>query len=211
VLTGRLVLDLLKQLPVALPAQLAARLQHPDTTSLAARRLLTESDTASSGGAVPETPGGFVPPGASLLRPLWHLASDWLGGIRLFRPGFAGQALAQAPAPAPAPDIEAELRGTLAAYREALERKDIDGLSAYYETLSPSQRGALMQYFANAEDLHIELSDVRVAIIGDAAAVSFTRQDHFIDRNTGAPQRVNVRITKRFSRGSSGWVIRNEP
>ena len=103
------------------------------------------------------------------------------------------------------------MTGTLEGYRKALEEKDLSTLRAYYEELSENQRSALAGYFNAAADLHIEFSDVRVALIGDNAAVSFTRHDRFTDRGTGQPQSVTVRVTKRFTKRGNAWVIPKEP
>ncbi len=110
-----------------------------------------------------------------------------------------------------APDVEVELRQTLEGYRKALETKDLDALRSYYQEFTDSQRTALASYFASADGLRVEFSEVRVAIIGDDAAVSFTRDDRFTDRGTGQPQHATVRVTKRFARQAGGWVIQREP
>jgi len=205
VLTGRLVSTLLEQLPVEVPGPLAQRLQHPEMTSLAARRLLAESDAGGTGGLSPPLGASrsVVPPGA-FLWPSWlRLPFDTVahadtGGPR---PSLAG----------PAPDPETELRVTLDGYRKALEGKDLTTLRSYYEDFTDSQRAALARYFESTEDLRIEFDDVRVAIIGDDAAVSFTRHDRFTDRGTGQPQHATVRVTKRFAKRAGGWVIQKEP
>ena len=205
VLTGQLVSTLLEQLPVEVPGPLAERLQHPEMTSLAARRLLAESEVGgtSKPQAAPGASRSAVPPGAwlwpSWLRlPITGAAHADMGGPRT---SLAAQS----------PDIEAELRMTLEGYRKALEGKDLATLRSYYEDFTDSQRAALTRYFESADDLRIEFDDVRVAIIGDDAAVSFTRHDRFTDRGTGQPQHATVRVTKRFARQGGGWVIQREP
>jgi len=204
-LTGRLVTDLLAQLPVTVPGPLAERLAHAGGASLAARRLLAEAD-GGNGVEGPRAPGAArsaVPPGASLWNPTQRPWFRWLA--------LADFLMAHPSLAAPAPDVEGELRGVLEGYRKALEAKDLAALRLYYEDFPEGQQAALARYFDAASGLRIELSDVRVAIIGDAAAVSFTRHDRFIDGATGQPQEVTVRVTKRFARGASGWVIQNEP
>jgi hypothetical protein len=137
-----------------------------------------------------------IPPGASLWTSPFALLLDLLAS-----PSWA----------APAADPEGELRITLEGFRQALESKNLTGLRAYYEEFTEGQSVALTQYFANADDLHIEFSDVLVAIIADDAAVSFTRSDQFIDRDLGVLQHVTVRATKRFTKRGQGWVIRRGP
>ena len=203
VLTGQLVGTLLRQLPVDVPAALAARLQHPAVTNVTARRLLAEADAGGAPPpAAPGAPRAVVPPEASL-QP-WvpvHLAAISLWNLGVVRPSWAAQVV----------DPEAELTATLEAYRQALEAKDLDALSVLYEDFTEGQRAALAQYFANANDLRIQFRDVRVAIIAEDAAVSFTRQDRFTDRGTGAPQKMTVRVTKRFAKRAQGWMIQPGP
>ena len=205
VLTGRLVSTLLEQLPVEVPGPLAERLQHPEMTSLAARRLLAESDAGGSSEPSP-TPGASrsaIPPGAWLWPSWLRLAFDSVARADI---GVPRPSLAEPP-----PGIEAELRVTLEGYRKALEGRDLNTLRSYYEDFTDSQQAALARYFESTEDLRIEFDDVRVAIIGDDAAVSFTRHDRFTDRGTGQPQHATVRVTKRFARRAGGWVIQREP
>jgi ketosteroid isomerase-like protein len=72
---------------------------------------------------------------------------------------------------------------------------------------SDAQRAALSRYLTNADDLRVDFSDVRVTVAGDEAAVSFTRQDRFVDHKTGETQQVVVRVTKLFAKRADGWQI----
>lgn len=202
-LSGQIMISLFDQLRVNVPAQLAAQLQHPGTTSLAARQLLTETEGGSvpSGAAAPGSPRSAVTPGTLH----WYARPDLLEWMASGLGGLARPSFAQA-----SPDLDAVLQSTLEGYRQALESKDLDALRGYYEEFAPSQAAALTRYFENTADLHVEFGDVRVAIIGDSAAVSFTRRDRFTDRGSGEPQDVTVRVTKRFARGMSGWLIQPE-
>jgi TolB-like protein len=203
-LTSQLVRGLLDKLPVQVPSTLAARLQQQTGPSLAARRLMAESDSASSStGEVPRgAPRSGIVPGASPWPSMIGRAFDLLARVPLLaRRAWAAAAM----------DPEGELHATLEGYRRALEGKDLNALRGYYEEFTESQNAALVQYFASADDLHIEFSNVLVAIIADNAAVSFTRDDRFVDRSLGVPQHVTVRVTKRFARQANGWVIQREP
>ena len=92
-------------------------------------------------------------------------------------------------------------------YRVALENKDLDQLAGLYVEFSTRQREALHQYLENAAGLTVELADVTVAPLGDAVAVTYTRRDHFIDRESGKPQRLEVRLTKILVPDNGGWKI----
>jgi len=92
-------------------------------------------------------------------------------------------------------------------YRVALENKDLDHLVALYVAFSPRQRQALHEYLENAAGLTVELADVTVAPLGDSVAVSYTRRDHFIDRESGKPQHLEVRLTKILVPDGAGWKI----
>ena len=204
-LTGQLVMNLLDGLSVEVPTSLSARLLHPSSTSLAARRLLTETEggTGVSPGVTPHVPSAAIPPDASLQLPGLGLPAgvSVLAWLDPALPSFAADLSAP----------EADLQETLEGYRAALEGKDLHGLQSYYDDFTDSQSNALSRYFENAVDLRVEFSNVRIAIIGDEAAVSFTRHDLFTDRGTGNPQDVTVRVTKRFAKRAQGWVIRRVP
>ena len=92
-------------------------------------------------------------------------------------------------------------------YRVALENKDLDQLAGLYIAFSPRQRQALQEYLEIAAGLTVELADVTVAPLGDAVAVTYTRRDHFIDRESGKPQRLEVRLTKILVPDNGGWKI----
>jgi len=48
---------------------------------------------------------------------------------------------------------------------------------------------------------------VQVELRGNTVAVSFTRRDQFVDRESGKPTRLEVRLTKIFSRDNGKWRI----
>ena len=203
-LTGQVMLALLDQLSVDVPAPLGEQLRNPGTTNLNTRKLLTEADGESRGGTrrpPPSEIGGSVLPGAyepprSRVRLPW---ATWV--LQAVVPPIFAQELA---------DMEMSLRAVLDDYRQALEDEDLDNLRAHYDAFTPSQAAALDRYFENAEDLRVELSDVRIAIIGEEAAVSFTRHDRFLDREQGEQQDVRVRVTKRFAYRGGRWIILND-
>jgi hypothetical protein len=116
----------------------------------------------------------------------------------LARVGYGHAQLVEPPAPVGA---------VLEEYRIALEHKDLDHLAALYVTFSSRQRNALRAYLENAAGLTVELADVTVATLGEAVAVSYTRRDHFIDRESGKAQRLEVRLTKILVPDNGGWKI----
>lgn len=198
-LTGQVMLALLDQLSVDVPAPLGEQLRNPGASSLTARKLLTEAEGGS--GRTPRRPERPIQPGAFQAPPLPSAAPllTWVLEA-LVPPSFAQTD----------PNAEAQLRITLEGYRQALEDENMDALRGYYADFPASQAAALDRYFENAENLRIELSDVRVAIIGDEAAVSFTRHDRFTDRERGEEQDVRVRVTKRFAYRGGQWIILND-
>ena len=189
-LSNRVVIQLLQQLHLDLSAAELERLARGATSNLAARKLLFDAERGSGQPDAPPDPdAGFEP-------------HAWLGDTPFGRLAFATTGFA-----ADVPDAEAQLRATLDSYRQAFERQDIEALARHYVEFTPQQRAALARYFANADGLRVEFSDVRIAMIGDRAAVSFNREDHFVDRSTGESQQVVARVTKLFAKGPLGWRI----
>jgi len=105
-------------------------------------------------------------------------------------------------------DVGAVVDAVLESYRVALEQKDLDQLGVLYVNFSARQREALQQYLDSADGLNVELSDVRIAPLGDGLAVSYTRRDTFVDRDSGKPQRLEVRLTKILVPDGNQWKIR---
>jgi TolB-like protein/ketosteroid isomerase-like protein len=184
-LSARVAIRLLEQLHIQLAAADIDRLMQGSASDVGARKLLFDAERP------PATVGSSQPTPA--VRPQASL-SGWLH-------------LATASYAAGIPNPEVELRAALEAYREAFERGDIDTLARFYVAFTPAQRTALKHYFDNADDLRVEFSDVQIAIIGDRAAVSFNREDHFVDHQTGEAQQVVARVTKLFARGTERWQI----
>jgi len=116
----------------------------------------------------------------------------------LSRVGYGHAQLLNPPAP---------VSQVLEEYRVALENKDLDHLVALYVAFSARQRQALHEYLENAAGLTVELADVTVAPLGDAVAVTYTRRDHFVDRESGKPQHLEVRLTKILVPDGEGWKI----
>ena len=73
--------------------------------------------------------------------------------------------------------------------------------------MSDKQRAARVRYFENTTDLQVAIQDVRIAVRGNDAIVSYTRQDQFTDKRTGKGVKVDVRLTKSLARIEGQWKI----
>jgi len=100
-----------------------------------------------------------------------------------------------------------EVRQVLEKYRQAYEQKDPELLATVYQTFTPAQQEANTKYFQNTQDLRVTISDVDITIQGDEAAVSYTREDEFIDAKTKQKVKLDVRFTKIFVRTVEGWKM----
>ena len=189
-LRSRLVLDLLEHLRLELSGAEVARILKPGTSDLEARKLLFDAEGAGAPPAPQPTP-------PSHLGPHGALADRLVALLELVPQTSALESDART----------AEVRAALDGYRTAFEHKDLDALAHYYVRFTDTQRAALTRYLRNADDLHVEFSDVRVTLSGDEAAVSFTRQDRFVDHKSGESQQVVVRVTKLFAKRADGWQI----
>ena len=102
---------------------------------------------------------------------------------------------------------EEEVRQVLEKYRQAYEQKDPELLATVYQTFTPAQQEANAKYFQNTQDLRVTISDVDITVQGDEAAVSYTREDEFIDAKTKQKVKLDVRFTKIFVRTEDGWKM----
>jgi hypothetical protein len=128
-----------------------------------------------------------------------HSPQSWLVGV-------AGLLTPQAAAAAE-PTIEAGVHALLEEYRAALEAKHLDQLAALYVSFSGKQREALRTYLDNATNLNVEIKEIVVEEQGNERSVSFTRRDRFTDRESGKPQRLEVRLTKTVVHEGGRWKL----
>ena len=92
-------------------------------------------------------------------------------------------------------------------YRQAYETKDIELLGSIYAELTPRQRQARQKYFDSTQDLEVEINKVRIAVRGEEAVVSYTREDQFTDSRTGKKVQLDVRLTKTLRHIDGSWKI----
>ena len=62
-------------------------------------------------------------------------------------------------------------------------------------------------YLDNAADLKIEIANVSVEPRGKDVAVSYARRDQFVDKESGKPARLEVRLTKILVYEGGKWKI----
>jgi ketosteroid isomerase-like protein len=117
--------------------------------------------------------------------------------------------------PAHAADLPEETQSAvyklLENYRTALQNKDLDRLATLYVQFPDKRRDTLKQYFENAGDLKVELIDVSVSPHGGDVIVSYTRKDKFIDRESGKPVRLEIRLTRVVVQEGGTWKIAGKP
>jgi TolB-like protein len=104
-----------------------------------------------------------------------------------------------------ADEASAAVAAFLEEYRQATEARDTTRLAAMYEEFSPEQREGLERYFQGVRDLRVALDHVDIAVIGDEAVSSYTRNDDFVDVSTGRPQHVTSRLTRKLRRMDGRW------
>ena len=102
---------------------------------------------------------------------------------------------------------EEAIRQILERYRQAYEKKDLTLLNNVYDTMTTTQREAHAKYFHNAQGLQVTIRDVDIAVRGNEAVVSYTREDQFIDIKTEQTVTLNVRLTKILVRTDGTWKI----
>ncbi len=193
-LQKKLVISMLRRLPVELSPEEGKSIQGETNTDVDAYRLLLETEGVVGDAARPnlKTPTLTPGPRSQATDALWRFAAV------LSSPAYAEE---------PGTTVDVEVKEVLDEYRGALQQKDLDRLGTLYVAFSPRQRDALREYLQNAAGLIVELSDITVAPHGDGVAVSYTRRDRFIDTASGKPQRLEVRLTKILVRDNGQWKI----
>jgi len=102
---------------------------------------------------------------------------------------------------------DAAIQALLRQYAAALEAKRVDQLAGLQVEMGATQRASLQRYFDIARDLHVRISDVDLAVEGDEALATFTREDTFIDVGSGRRMRLEVRISGILTKQQGAWKI----
>jgi len=102
---------------------------------------------------------------------------------------------------------DAAIHALLRQYAAALEAKRVDQLAGLQVEMGAAQRASLQRYFDIARDLHVRISDVDLAVEGDEALATFTREDTFIDVGSGRRMRLEVRISGILTKQQGAWKI----
>jgi hypothetical protein len=59
--------------------------------------------------------------------------------------------------------------------------------------------------------LRVEIDSVQVDAQENEIVVSFLRRDRFVDRQSGKPVTLEVRLTRRLVPSATGWKIAGKP
>ena len=102
---------------------------------------------------------------------------------------------------------DAAIHALLRQYAAALEAKRVDQLAGLQVEMGAAQRASLQRYFDIARDLHVRISDVDLAVEGDEALATFTREDTFVDVGSGRRMRLEVRISGILTKQQGAWKI----
>ena len=102
---------------------------------------------------------------------------------------------------------EEEIRWTLDRFRRAYEQENIVLLDAVYGGMTPRQRKANETLFQHTEAWRMTIRDVDIKVRGDEAVASYTREDHFIDAETGDAVGFEQRFTRIFVRQNGEWKM----
>jgi ketosteroid isomerase-like protein len=105
---------------------------------------------------------------------------------------------------------EQAARQALEEYREAHERGDVDRLAALYVSFPQSQREAVADYAKNADDLHVEIANVKIEPRQYDLVVSYTRRDRFVDKESGEPMVLEVQLTRFLVQDRGRWKFMAE-
>ena len=92
-------------------------------------------------------------------------------------------------------------------YRQAYEAKDLTLLDKVYDVLTPAQKEANTRYFQHTQDLQVRIRDVDIAVRDDKAVVVYTREDQFVDAQSGKSIKLATRFTKLFILLDGEWKM----
>jgi TolB-like protein len=198
-LVGKIMLRLNGPASAAEPAETKSV---PPAPSLDTYKLLLEAEGETA--AAPAAPEAGPDSSPALRQPDGPLSSlfPFAGWPR----GMTGTAWAQSPS-SPSAQSEEEIRLLLERYRQAYEQKDLALLVSVYDAVTPTQREANAKYFQQTQNLRVTIRDVDIAITQDEAAVSYTREDQFVDAKTGQSAQLALRFTKFLVRIEKEWKI----
>jgi hypothetical protein len=90
-------------------------------------------------------------------------------------------------------------------YRQAQEEGNLDRLASLYVALPNSQRQTISAYLKGVAKLRVELRDVKIEPHGQDLAVSYIRRDSFVDKDSGEPVSLEVRVTKFLVQDGGKW------
>jgi len=200
-LQKKLALATLDHLRVRLTDAQTASVKKTTNSRLDKYRMLLGAE-----GMAEPAPARAEPPPADPQQPRGELSPpqgqrSWAIELHLVR-----AAMAQPP---PA-DPESAAREILEEYRQAQERGDLDRLASLYVSFPPSQRQKIDAYLKDAAKLRVEFADVKILPRANDLAVSYTRRDNFIDKDTGEPVSLEVRVTKFLVHDGGTWKFAAE-
>ena len=203
-LQKKLALQTLDHFRVRLTQAQEATLRKTTNSRLDKYRMLLDAEGVT-GGAAASSPAAGEPhaqldtskTAAPALAARWWAAGYSLRSADTF--SWCGVASAQAP------DVELAARALLEEYRRAHEEGNLDHLASLYVSFPDSQRQALGAYLKDVRGLRVELVDVKIQPRGADVAVSYTRRDNFIDKDTGEPVSLEVRVTKFLVQDGGKW------
>jgi class 3 adenylate cyclase/TolB-like protein len=170
----------------------------PTRPDLDAYKMLLEAEGETpTAGVTPKEAPEPAPPALPQEEPRSQV--PW--GDSWFTGGVAWADEQQTPSPTP----ENEIKQVLEQYRLAYEKKDLTLLESVYDTFPDTQKEANTRYFQNTQRLRVIVRDVDIVVQGDQAAVNYTREDQFVDEQTGQKVNLDARFTKIFVRTETGW------
>jgi ketosteroid isomerase-like protein len=103
-------------------------------------------------------------------------------------------------------DVETEIRGVLARYVQAIERKDLKSLRLVRPGLKENEQERFARWFELTRTRKVDLTVQDVRVSGDQAIVTGRREDRVVTKNDQTI-RSDVRFVYTLVRHDRGWVI----
>ncbi len=123
------------------------------------------------------------------------------------KPAPAPPAETTRPVPQPPPDPAPEIRGVVAAYRNAVESQNVNNIRRIYPAITAAQQRGWEQFFQTVRDVKAQLSVANLEVSNGTAEAQVTGVYTYLNSSTRETERQPVAFHVSLRREPGGWRI----